>query len=148
MVLLDSPVIMIPIDEFNENQKDMLYNYAITGHEGEVVMSSVLPSLNAVAVYSINKDLKLVIDDHFSDVRFAHVCESVWNHLYRRSFTGIRQKLYAYFTTRNSMCSAFSKTGLSLQTVLTPTLPPMPSILSSMYGNSSPLTISATSCIL
>lgn len=97
MVLLDSPVIMIPIDEFNENQKDMLYHYAITGHEGEVVMSSVLPSLNAVAVYSINKDLKLVIDDNFSDVRFAHVCESVWNHLYRRSFTGIRQKLYAYF---------------------------------------------------
>lgn len=97
MVMIDSPVIMIPIDEFKDSQKEMLYLYAVTGHEGEVVMSSVLPSLNAVAVYSINKDLKLVIDDHFGDVRFAHVCEPVWNHLYRRSFTGIRMKLYAYF---------------------------------------------------
>ena len=35
MVLIDSPVIMIPIDEFKENQKEMLYHYAVTGHEGE-----------------------------------------------------------------------------------------------------------------
>ena len=74
-----------------------MYNHAITGRESETVMSTVLPQLNAVAVYSINKDLKLVIDDHFSDVRFTHVCAPVWNHLFRRSFTGVRQKLYAYF---------------------------------------------------
>lgn len=97
MVLIDSPVLMIPIEEFNEAHKETLYRHAITGHEGETVMSVVLPTLNAVAVYSINKDLKLVIDDHFGDVRFTHVCAPVWNHLYRRSFTGVRMKLYAYF---------------------------------------------------
>ena len=97
MVMTDSPVLMIPIDEFKDGQKELLYHHAITGHEGETVMSTVLPSLNAVAVYSMNKDLKLVIDDNFSDVRFTHVCTPVWNHLYRRSFTGVRQKLYAYF---------------------------------------------------
>lgn len=97
MVLIDSPVLMIPVEEFNESLKNVLYNHAITGHESETVLSTVLPSLNAVAVYSINKDLKLVIDDHFSDVRFTHVCAPVWNHLFRRSFTGVRMKLYAYF---------------------------------------------------
>ena len=97
MVLIDSPVLMIPIEEYNDGLKDTLYNHAITGRESETVMSTVLPQLNAVAVYSINKDLKLVIDDHFSDVRFTHVCAPVWNHLFRRSFTGVRQKLYAYF---------------------------------------------------
>ena len=97
MVLIDSPVLMMPVDEFRDNLKETLYRHAIMGHDGETVMSIVLPSLNAVAVYSINKDLKLVLDDHFSDVRFTHVCAPVWEHLYRRSFTGVRQKLYAYF---------------------------------------------------
>lgn len=97
MAIIDSPVLMMPIDEYNDNRKEVLYHHAITGHEGETVLSTVLPSLNAVAVYSVNKDLKLVIDDHFSDVRFTHVCTPVWNHLYRRSFTGVRMKLYAYF---------------------------------------------------
>ena len=85
------------VEEYNDGLKETLYNHAITGREGETVMSTVLPSLNAVAVYSINKDLKLVIDDHFADVRFSHVCAPVWNHLYRRSFTGVRRKLYVYF---------------------------------------------------
>lgn len=97
MVLIDSPVLMMPVDEFRDNLKETLYRHAIMGHDGETVMSVVLPSLNAVAIYSINKDLKLVLDDHFSDVRFTHVCAPVWEHLYRRSFTGVRQKLYAYF---------------------------------------------------
>ncbi|MCD8202850.1 MAG: DUF3822 family protein [Prevotella sp.] len=96
-VLIDSPVLMIPIDLFDESQKEVLYHNAIRGHEKETVLYNVLPSLNAVAVYSINKDLKLVLDDNFNDVRYTHVCVSVWNHLYRRSFTGVRMKLYAYF---------------------------------------------------
>ena len=97
MVLIDSPALMMPVDEYNDSLKATLYHHAVTGRDAETVMSAVLPSLNAVAVYSINKDLKLVIDDHFSDARFTHVCAPVWEHLYRRSFTGVRQKLYAYF---------------------------------------------------
>lgn len=97
VVLTDSPVLMIPVDEFDDKVKETLYRHAVTGKEGEAVLSTVLPALNAVAVYSVNKDLKLVIDDHFSDVKFSHVCAPVWNHLYKRSFTGVRQKLYAYF---------------------------------------------------
>lgn len=97
MVLVNSPVLMVPVDEYKDSLKEVFFKHAITGREGETVMSAVLPSLNAVAVYSINKDLKLVVDDHFADVRFTHVCTPVWNHLYRRSFTGVRMKLYAYF---------------------------------------------------
>ena len=97
MVLVDSPVLMIPVDEYKDSLKDVYYHHAITGRTGETVMHTVLPSLNAVAVYSMNKDLKLVVDDHFNDVRYTHVCAPVWEHLYRRSFTGVRQKLYAYF---------------------------------------------------
>ncbi len=95
--LIDSPVLMVPIDLFDEGQKEVLFNNAITGHEKDIVLYNVLPSLNAVALYAINKDLKLVIDEHFKDVRYTHICITVWNHLYRKSFTGVRMKLYAYF---------------------------------------------------
>lgn len=97
MVLVDSPVLMVPVEEFAEDSKELLYHHAVTGREADAVLSVVLPSLNAVALFSMNKDLKLVIDDRFADARFSHVCVPVWNHLYRRSFTGVRQKLYAYF---------------------------------------------------
>lgn len=97
VVLVDSQVLMVPVDEFDEAAKATLYNHAVTGKEGETVLSTVLPALNAVAVFSVNKDLKLVIDDHFADAKFTHVCAPVWNHLFKRSFTGVRQKLYAYF---------------------------------------------------
>lgn len=109
MVMIDSPVLMIPVDEFNENRMEVLYHHTISGHENDTMVYTVLPSLNAVAVYPINKDLKLVIDDHFNDVRISHVCASVWNHLYRRSFTGVRMKLYAYFHDRKLELFSFKQ---------------------------------------
>ena len=57
MVLIDSPVLMVPVDEYKDSLKDVYYHHAITGRTGETVMHTVLPSLNAVAVYSMNKDL-------------------------------------------------------------------------------------------
>ena len=74
-----------------------------------MVLSEVLPVVNAVAVYGVNRDLKLVVDDRFDDVRFSHVCASVWNHLYRRSFTGVRQKLYAYFHDKKMSVFSFQQ---------------------------------------
>lgn len=97
LVLLDSPVILIPIEEFDEAQKDVIYNHSITGQEGAVVLSSVIPMLNCVALYSISKDLKTVVEDNFGDVCFSHVCIPVWTHLNRRSYTGSNNKLFCYF---------------------------------------------------
>ena len=96
-VLVDTPIVLIPSDFYDESTKEVLYHHAITGYEGQTVLATALPSLSAVALYAVSKDLKLVIEDRFDDVKFLHVCFPVWQHLYRRSFTGVRQKLYAYF---------------------------------------------------
>jgi len=97
LVMIDTPALMIPAEEFSEDTCGGLYRYAVTGMDNDAVLSTVLPALNVVVAYSINRDLRLVINDNFSDVRYTHVCTPVWNHLYRRSFTGTRQKLYGYF---------------------------------------------------
>ncbi|MDD5855331.1 MAG: DUF3822 family protein [Prevotella sp.] len=124
MILLDGPVLMLPVDTFNDAAADELFKYSMTGHDNDVILSTVLPSLNAVAVYPINKDLKQVIDDHFSDVRYVHVCTPVWNHLYRRSFTGIRNKVYAYFHDRKMEVFCFQQNRFrftnSFETTLAP----------------------------
>lgn len=75
-VMLDTPVVMIPLEDYYEQDQERnstYYHHAITGHANDTVLTSVLPTLNAVALYAINKDLKLVLDDHFSDVRFMPV---------------------------------------------------------------------------
>lgn len=109
MVLVDSPVLMVPIEEYSESEQEVQYRHTITGHANDVVLAQVIPALNAVAVFSINKDLKLVVDDHFSDAKYGHVCTSVWAALHRRSFNGARQKLYGYFHDKKLEIVAFQK---------------------------------------
>ena len=107
--LVDSPVLMVPIQEFDEDDKEALYHHAQTGMEGSVVLHSVLPDLNAVAVFAINKDLKMVVDDHFTDVRYVHLVQPVWSLLHQRSYTGVHRKLYAYFHDRRLEVFGFDK---------------------------------------
>ena len=54
MVMVDSPALMVPVEEYSDSNKELFYNHAITGRDTEAVLSTVLPSLNAVAVYSVN----------------------------------------------------------------------------------------------
>ncbi len=96
-VLIDSPTIIIPADLYNEDEKEDLLHNSLLGHQDDVILQQALPSLNSVMVYPINKDLKKVIEDNFPSSRFIHICSIVWQYLYRRSFTGPRMKLYAYF---------------------------------------------------
>ena len=108
-VMLGTPVMLVPTEEFQREQASLLYQHTITGMEGHTVISNVIPPLNAVAVYSIHKDLRTVIEDHFEDVKYNHLCIPVWNNLHRRSFTGQRRKLYGYFHGRQLEVFAFQQ---------------------------------------
>ena len=96
-LMVDGQVLMVPISLYDEEVARIMYDHAFPGSEQDVLFSNVLPELNAVAVSVVGKDLKLVVDDHFQDVIIMPVMAPVWNHLYHRSFTGLRQKLYGYF---------------------------------------------------
>ena len=96
-VLLDSPVVMVPIDEYDEHSKELLYNYSVTGQENNAVLATILPQVNAVALYSMNKDLRLVLADNFSDIKIHPVCGALWQYRQRRSLSGGNEKLYCYF---------------------------------------------------
>lgn len=96
-VLLDSNVLMVPVEIFSEQSMEEMYCHAYPQQEKDITLYNVLPDLNAVAVFAMNKDLKLVLDDHFSNISVITAVAPVWRHLHQRSFIGSRLKLYAYF---------------------------------------------------
>ena len=96
-VMISTPVLMVPIEQFQEADATALYLHAFPRNEKEVVKFNVLPSLNAVCVFCINKDLLMVLTDHFNDVQLMHAMIPVWTYLHQRSFTGHRSKMYGYF---------------------------------------------------
>jgi hypothetical protein len=95
-VMIDTDVLMMPVDLFDERQKELLYTHAFPECAHDYIAYNVLPSLNAVALFSVNKDLKLVIDDRFGDAQFIMADAPVWRHLHARSYTGNNQKLFGY----------------------------------------------------
>lgn len=109
VVMVDAPVLLIPVDQFREDEQEELYRHAITSRESAVVMHYVLTDTNAVAVFGVGKDLCTVLTDRFGTVRFIPVTAPVWRHMHQRSFTGPRQKLYAYFHDGHMEMFAFKQ---------------------------------------
>ena len=106
---IDTPVMLMPIDDFGTQDIETLYHHTYHRQGNEEILSSILPDLNAIAVFAINKDLKLVIDDHFKDIRIQPLMQSVWTHLYRRSYAGPRRKLYVYFHEKRMEVFSFQQ---------------------------------------
>ncbi|MFC2474695.1 MAG: DUF3822 family protein [Prevotella sp.] len=96
-VLVDAQVLLVPIEEYRDDAMEALYKHSFPKTDGSVIMSNVLPDLNAVALFSVNRDLKMVVEDHYNDVKFVCLMRPVWNYMHRRSFVGNRRKLYAHF---------------------------------------------------
>ena len=106
-VTIDADVMMVPIEEFDEAAIASSYAITFPARSGDAVLYDVLPDLNAVAVFGVNRDLRLVLSDHFPGVRIIPLMGPVWRHLHQRSFTGRREKLYAYFHERRMELCAF-----------------------------------------
>ena len=109
LVMVDSPVLLVPTDLFREADAEALYRHAVTQRETDRVAFNVLPELNAVALFAINKDLRLVVDDHFADVTVNCAMTPVWKYLHQRSFIGTRGKLYGYFHDRKLEIFSFAQ---------------------------------------
>ena len=97
LILIDNPVMLVPTDEFQEQDVETLYKHTLKWRRSDDVVTSVLPDLNAVAVFTINKDLRLVVDDHFEDVRIQPMIQAVWSHLHHRASAGSRRKMFVYY---------------------------------------------------
>ena len=78
LIMIDTPSLMVPIELFHEEEQRSLYLHTFQGHEQDEIVNTVLPDLNCVAVFSINRDLKLVLDDHNGSKETA--VDGIFNH--------------------------------------------------------------------
>lgn len=123
LVMVDSKVLMVPLELYRAGEGERLYGHAFPDERGAAVLSYVMPPLNAVALFSINKDLKLVIDDHYADARLCCVMAPVWQHLYKRSHAGVRSKLFAYFHDGQLDVFSFSQNRFKFTNAFDTSLP-------------------------
>lgn len=109
-ILIDTPILIIPSEIFNADDIDTMYRHSFPDCGNNcIIMYNVLPDINAVAVFNINKDLKLVIEDNLSNVKYITCLAPVWKQLHIRCFTGIRKKLYGYFHDNKLDIFSFNK---------------------------------------
>lgn len=95
-IMADTPTMLIPLDEYKSNEAATLYDHTFTGNEQQLKISCALLDLQAVAIFSIDRDLKAVIDEHFSNRHFLPICFPLWRHLNQRGHGRGRQRLYGY----------------------------------------------------
>ena len=115
LVLVETQTLLVPVREFDENQAEMLYRYTCDGNtaknqtEQGTIVHKVLPNLNAVAVYQLNRDLQSVIGDHFTDVQYCHLMQAVWSYFHARNFATPHNKLFAYLHDKQLEVFSFDK---------------------------------------
>jgi len=98
IAMLDSPILLMSTDQFQADAQERAYRFTFTGQEQHFISHYIVPDLNAVAVFSIHKDLRTVLVDQYGEsLRLQPIMVNIWNHLYQKSFTGPRHKLYGYF---------------------------------------------------
>ncbi len=108
--MIDCPILLMSIDQFNENEQETLYRYTFPGQEQQAVMHYVVPNLNVVAIFSIHKALLTVLNDNYEGrLRIQPIMVNIWGHMYQKNFTGPRQKLYGYFHDRQLDIFAFAQ---------------------------------------
>lgn len=108
-LVIDSNVMLTPIELYEQDYAEEIYGYTFVKQPSDELHHHVLPDLNCVATFPVNKDLKLVLTDNFENLRIVPLMASVWSHLHDRSFTGRRRKLYAYFNEGVLHVCCFSK---------------------------------------
>ncbi len=120
-LMVCSPVVLVPRDDYADDgtfDTEATYSSVLTGHKGEEKIVTEIAELEAMAVYSVNKDLKMVVSDNCEEVDVVNVMLPVWRHLYRRYYqNGERRKMFAYFHDKTMDICCFEQRRLRFANV-------------------------------
>ena len=109
-ILLHTPTLIVPLDEFDTADTNALYTYTFSGHDRDVVTHTVLNDRHAVVVFGIDKDLDTVLTDQYGSCRWLPVCLPVWRRMGGRGgHHRERQRLHVYF--HDGQADVFSFNG-------------------------------------
>lgn len=100
-VMVASPVLLVPIGEADIHDMatlDTLYRHSFTSATAiDTIAATVVEDLGVIAVFTVDRDVRTVLTDHFNLTTFIPTALPVWREAYRRAFSPTRHKLHAYF---------------------------------------------------
>ena len=108
-VYLDTPLLLIPAEEYDEAAMPKLYHHVNTQMSGDDVIGTPIAQLNVVAAYAVGKDLRFVLTETFRSVRFMPLLAPILVEFSRHSFGGFQEKLFCYFHDKRIDVCAFRK---------------------------------------
>lgn len=108
-VFVDTPLLLIPAEEFDAETMPQLYHYANTKHQQDDVDGTPINQINVVAAYAVGKDLRFVLTEMFRNVKFMPLLAPILVEFCRRSYGGFQEKLFCYFHDKRVDMFAFRK---------------------------------------
>lgn len=95
LLLTDCTVMLVPQEEYDEAQAPKLYRYTVGGHDNDDIARAAIPELGVTAVFAVNHDVRVVLQDHFSSLNIlpghsARLAPSVPKGVYRRKSETLR----------------------------------------------------------
>lgn len=109
VVYIDTPVVLIPEKQFEDEDAEQLYKLSVTTSSSEeiVVNENHLSELDTVMLFSLSKDLLTVIEDNFRQFTFRHIAADFF--LSEKCKECKEKKLYVFFYDKTMYAFAFKQ---------------------------------------
>ena len=106
-VVVDTPVMLIPEDEYSAGSATLLYRNVFSLAAADEVQTSPLDALGVVVAFAVNKDLHFVLNENFRYVCFEPRIASTLAGLNQRAYGGFQEKLFCVFRGKDLDIIAF-----------------------------------------
>lgn len=121
VAVVDTPIMIIPAEEFDAAAVPQLYRYINAGRDADDVLTTNVHALNAVVAFAVNKDLHFVLADTFRYVQIVPYMADVLVALRERSAGGFQEKLMCFFADKQLHIATFRKGRLRFYSAFSPT---------------------------
>lgn len=108
-VVVDTPTILIPTDEFSAGSAATLYGSTLVQHQSDEVQTFAIEALEVVAAFAVSKDLRFVLEENFRYVCFEPRLAATLMALSRVSYGGFQEKMFCVFRGSQFDIIAFRK---------------------------------------
>ncbi|MCF0192145.1 MAG: DUF3822 family protein [Prevotella sp.] len=107
-VLVNSPVVIVPEDQLQDEDAETLYNVAITETDEEIiVIQQPVEALKVVALFAVSKDLNTVIEDNFKTFAFKHIAVGTLAAAIPTNSNAAKEGVAKILSLKNQSLSAF-----------------------------------------
>lgn len=110
LVLIDSPYILIPANEYDAQQAEQIYRYAVTDNNDPMAEPLYLHMLSTYVLFTVPKDISDVLQQHAPTVKYQPSAAPLWTHLRQQQTANSPVTLYAYLHDDSLEVFAFNGT--------------------------------------